>query len=149
MTDELVKQGAQALIVPTMDVADWGERQHELHARVAPIRAAEYGIPIFRLASSGISQLVEPTGRIMASTPFPGEAAVLAGTLELRQPGHLPLDRWLAPGALGVVLILPVVLLLRRAGTAPKGESRKTQPSQTSNVGFWTLSLSQPSNPCA
>ena len=56
VTDELVRQGAQMIIAPTMDVADWGRHQHELHARVAPVRAAEYGIPIFRVASSGISQ---------------------------------------------------------------------------------------------
>jgi predicted amidohydrolase len=53
VTDKLARLGAKAIIVPTMDVADWGLRQHELHARVAPVRAAEYGIPIFRLASSG------------------------------------------------------------------------------------------------
>src|SRR5215469_12507991 len=57
--DPLVKMGAQMIIVPTMDVVDWGKRQHQLHALVAPVRAAEYGLPIFRLASSGISQAVD------------------------------------------------------------------------------------------
>ena len=75
VTDELVRLGAQAIIVPTMDIADWGRHQHEMHARVAPVRAAEYGIPIFRLASSGISQCVDATGHVLASAPFPGEAA--------------------------------------------------------------------------
>ena len=56
VTDALVRQGAQMLIVPTMDVETWGQHQHELHARIAPVRAAEYGILIFRVASSGISQ---------------------------------------------------------------------------------------------
>jgi apolipoprotein N-acyltransferase len=41
VTDRLLRLGAQALIVPTMDLIDWGRRQHELHARVAPMRAAE------------------------------------------------------------------------------------------------------------
>src|SRR6202012_354920 len=58
VTDELVRQGAQLLIVPTMDVEEWGRHEHKLHALVAPVRAAEYGVPIFRLASSGISQAV-------------------------------------------------------------------------------------------
>ena len=40
VTDELVRQGAQLLIVPTMDVDFWGRHQHELHSRVAPVRAA-------------------------------------------------------------------------------------------------------------
>lgn len=58
VTDELVRQGAQLIICPTMDVSEWGRHEHELHTRVAPVRAAEYGVPIFRLASSGISQAV-------------------------------------------------------------------------------------------
>jgi len=97
VTDGLVKKRAEAMLVPTMDVADWGERQHRLHGRVAPVRAAEYGIPIFRLASSGISQVVDRFGRLQAEAPFPGEAAVIHGTLNLNGPGRLPLDRWLAP----------------------------------------------------
>jgi apolipoprotein N-acyltransferase len=122
VTDRLVKLGAEALIVPTMDVVDWGRRQHELHARVAPIRAAEYGLPMFRVASSGISQLVDRAGRLQASAPCPGEGAMIAGTIEFRGPGHLPLDRWLAPLALAVTVLLilgAVVQQLRaRSGSA-------------------------------
>lgn len=96
VTDPLVKLGAEALIVPTMDVVDWGKRQHELHARVGPIRAAEYRLPIFRLASSGISQAIDSSGRVVASAPFPGEASMLAADLPLTGSGRLPYDRWLA-----------------------------------------------------
>ncbi len=98
VTDELVRQGAQMLIVPTMDVAEWGQHQHELHARVAPVRAAEYGIPIFRLASSGISQGVNKSGRVQSSAPFPGEGEVIVfGAVLPKGGGSLPLDRYLAP----------------------------------------------------
>lgn len=96
VTDELVRQGAQAIIVPTMDVQDWGLRQHWLHGRVAPVRAAEYGIPIFRLCSSGISQAVSGEGRIFASAGFPGQGETIAATLHLDPgKGTLPLDRYL------------------------------------------------------
>ncbi len=97
VVDELVRQGAQALIVPTMDVADWGKHQHELHSRVAPTRSAEYGIPIFRVCSSGISQLVNARGKVEASAPFPGDEAMLGGKMDLGEKGKLPLDHWLAP----------------------------------------------------
>ena len=99
MTDELVRQGAQMLIVPTMDVADWGRHQHELHARVAPVRAAEYRIPIFRVASSGISQGVNQRGAVQSQAPFPGEGEMLFFGVNLSsgRRGSLPLDRWLAP----------------------------------------------------
>ena len=102
VTDRLVRLGAEALLVPTMDVLDWGRRQHELHARVAPVRAAEYGIPIFRLASSGISQAVASDGQVMASAPCPGDGAILRATLPLRAAGQVPWDGWLAPGCVGV-----------------------------------------------
>ena len=95
--DELVRQGAEAIIVPTMDVADWGKHQHEIHARVAPTRAAEFGIPIFRVCSSGISQLVNAHGKVESTAPFPGDEAMLGGKLELRGKGSLPFDHWLAP----------------------------------------------------
>lgn len=112
VTDRLIKLGAEALIVPTMDVLDWGSAQHELHARIAPIRAAEYGLPIFRVASSGISQLVDRSGCVAATAPCPGDGATIAGTLEMRGAGRRPLDRWLAPFAADVTVALTVWLLV-------------------------------------
>ncbi len=111
VTDELVRQGAQLLIVPTMDVAEWGKHQHELHSRVAPVRAAEYGIPIFRLASSGISQAIGSGGNVIAQTAFPGNGDVLAAKLRLPMRGSLPLDRWLAPVCVGMTGIVTAALL--------------------------------------
>lgn len=120
VTDELVRQGAQMLIVPTMDVADWGRHQHELHARVASVRAAEYGIPIFRVASSGISQGVDRSGRVRASAPFEGDGEMLffGVNLNANRRGSLPLDRWLAPFCVvvtgGFVVWLAVETLMKR-----------------------------------
>ena len=94
--DRLVSAGAQAFIIPTMDAEGWGEQQHRLHGKIAPVRAREYAIPIFRLASSGISQFVGPDGKVIASTPFPGQGERLSGRLVLGNPGSLPLDRYLA-----------------------------------------------------
>jgi apolipoprotein N-acyltransferase len=93
VTDELIRKGAQAIIVPTMDVEDWGGRQHRLHARVAPVRAGEYGVPIFRLCSSGISQAVSQQGTVLATAPFPGQGKTLEATLEIPRRGRLPIDR--------------------------------------------------------
>jgi apolipoprotein N-acyltransferase len=105
VTDELVRQGAQLIIAPTMDVAEWGRRQHELHARVAPVRAAEYGIPIFRLASSGISQGVNRKGRTTAGAPFPGAGEILFFDARIAGKGSLPGDRWFAPACVGITTV--------------------------------------------
>ena len=123
VTDELVRQGAQLLIVPTMDVAEWGQHQHELHSRVAPVRAAEYGVPIFRLASSGISQAVTDAGHVVAQTRIGGNGEILAAQLRLPARGSLPLDRWLAPlctGATGVVTIALIFLAWKDRRAKPK-----------------------------
>ena len=109
VTDELVRQGAQLLIVPTMDVEFWGRHQHELHSRVAPVRAAEYGIPIFRVASSGISQAVSSGGQVIAQTSVGGYGEIFSAQLRLPRQGSIPIDRYLAPlcvGATGVILVI-------------------------------------------
>jgi apolipoprotein N-acyltransferase len=119
VTDRLVRMGAEALIVPTMDVADWGKRQHEQHARVGPVRAAEYHVPIFRLASSGISQAISSTGALLASAPFPGQGAMIFANLSLRGSGRVPYDRWLALVCVaGSAVLLAALFVPRRRAAA-------------------------------
>ena len=114
VTDGLVKQGAQLIIVPTMDVADWGEHQHQLHALVAPVRAAEYRVPIFRLASSGISQAISSTGGTLATAPFPGEGKTLFAEFRLKGHGSLPMDRFVAPFAVCVTGVAFIFFACRK-----------------------------------
>jgi apolipoprotein N-acyltransferase len=112
VTDELIRQGAQFLIFPTMDIAEWGKEEHKLHGRIAPMRAAEYLIPVFRLCSSGISQFVGRDGRVISSAPFPGQDVVLSSKLEIATPGRMPLDRPVAPLAVvltGMLLLYMIV----------------------------------------
>jgi apolipoprotein N-acyltransferase len=127
--DRLVKMGAQLIIVPTMDVVDWGERQHELHALVAPVRATEYGIPIFRVASSGISQAVDSHGVTVATAPFAGEGRSLFATLDPAEHTSIPMDRYLALVAVavtGIVLFwLNVGKLRKKPNTTPNEKPEK------------------------
>ena len=131
VTDELIRRGAQAIIVPTMDVEDWGERQHALHARVAPIRAAGYGVPIFRLCSSGISQAVDAHGKVLAVAAFPGQGELMGAKFELPRRGRLPIDRWLVwpcVAICAVFLVWHVIYSFR--SSFPPFDSRR-QPLQS------------------
>ena len=101
--DKLVDLGAQALLVPTMDVESWGEKEHKLHERVAPLRAVEYGIPVFKTASSGISQSVNSKGQVLASAPFPGQGEILSSHLQIQKAGSKPVDRYLFWPALFII----------------------------------------------
>lgn len=114
VTDELVRQGAQGLIFPTMDIQDWGLGQHQLHARVAPFRAAEHEVPIFRLCSSGISQSVASSGRVLQSVGFPGQGEIINNKMQLVAAGRIPPDRWLARLAVVATLLLTVLVVIPR-----------------------------------
>jgi len=124
VTDTLVRLGAQAIIVPTGDPAIWGFHQHKLHARVAPTRAAEYGIPVFRVVSSGISQHVNSDGQVMATAPYPGQGEIMAGRLRLKEKGSVPFDRYLALlsvliTALTIIWLFIVIIRNRRMLAVP------------------------------
>ncbi len=110
--DDFVRQGAEGLILPTMDVVTWGEYERRmLHGRLAPVRAAEYGIPVFSVWSSGESQLVDRRGRVIATAGYPGQGEMIAGPFDLRGAGRVPPDRVVAMGAVIGTGILIVYLV--------------------------------------
>jgi apolipoprotein N-acyltransferase len=98
--DDFVREGAQGLIIPTMDLAIWGQYERRmLHGRMAPIRSAEYGIPTFGVWSSGESQLTDRFGRVVARGGYPGQGEMIAGAFNLAEGGRVPPDRIVAWGA--------------------------------------------------
>ncbi len=127
--DELVKQGAQTLIIPTMDVVDWGRAQHETHGRLGPIRAAEYGIPVVRVCSSGVSQIVSAQGRVEQDLSFDGQGAIFASTLTLEKAGRLPRDRWLVRGCVFATAVLLLAGLLAPLRPKPDTSAPVSTPS--------------------
>lgn len=114
IVDRLVQLGARLLLVPTMDVGEWGFYEHWLHAKIAPARAAELSVPVFRLASSGISQMVTDRGHVLAQAPSPGDKATLGGVIELPEKGRAVWDRRLALLSVGVVAGIVATLVFRR-----------------------------------
>jgi apolipoprotein N-acyltransferase len=135
VVDRLAQLGAEGIVVPTMDVAEWGGRQHQLHTRIAPVRAAEYGVPIFRVCSSGISQLVDRAGGVIASAPFPGEFATISGNLRLERRGTLPVDRVIAPiSTLLTALFIGWMLILEASKNLPGKLSARSTKMQRSPV---------------
>jgi apolipoprotein N-acyltransferase len=116
VTDQLVRDGALALIVPTMDAALWGASQHELHARIGSLRAAEYGLPVFRMTTSGFSEVIDSHGQVLARSSVPGQGDIIVGTLDLRGPGRVPVDRQLVFAGMGVsaIVLLRVILMAFR-----------------------------------
>ncbi len=73
--------GAEYFVVPTMDAESWGVKQHDQHAELARMRAAENGRWIFVCATSGVSQLIDPSGHLHARLGAM-EQGEISGTLK-------------------------------------------------------------------
>ncbi len=59
-----VKNGAELLLVPTYDPIEWGVLEHKQHSSMTSVRAVENGRFIAKTSTSGISQIIDPNGRI-------------------------------------------------------------------------------------
>jgi apolipoprotein N-acyltransferase len=104
-----------------------------LHSLVSPLRAKEYGIPIFRTGSSGISQLVDADGRVMARGSFAGQEEIVGGTLQLPKRGRLPLDHWLAPASVIATVCFATGFCIKQLQVAVRTKKRtpgRTGPSK-------------------
>ena len=93
VTDPLAAQQMQALLIPTLDLESWGSHQHWLSARLAAVRAAEYGVPVIRLASSGFSQFLDARGGLLASGSMPGQREIVSAMVQIGSPARQPWDR--------------------------------------------------------
>ncbi|MFC7337834.1 apolipoprotein N-acyltransferase [Haloferula chungangensis] len=67
---EAVKNGAELLLIPSMDAQHWTARQHLQHAELFRHRAAENGRWLVVAASSGMTQVIDPSGKRVDSLPL-------------------------------------------------------------------------------
>jgi len=67
---ELARQGAKIIAVPNTDPPSIGYLLHHLHAAFLPIRAIENDVAILKADLTGLSQVIEPDGRVVAEAPL-------------------------------------------------------------------------------
>jgi len=67
---ELARQGAKIIAVPNTDPPSIGYLLHHLHAAFLPIRAIENKVAIVKADLTGLSQVIEPDGRVVAEAPL-------------------------------------------------------------------------------
>ncbi len=85
---KIVSQGAEFIVAPTFDAESWTAKQHEQHAALARIRAAETGRWFAAAASSGVTQFIDPGGNLRARLPLvrPGTLSYRVGRSSARTP---------------------------------------------------------------
>nr|WP_209842850.1 apolipoprotein N-acyltransferase [Rubellimicrobium aerolatum] len=117
--EEFGAERPRLLLLVTNDAwfgKDAGPQQHFALGR---LRAVEFGLPLVRAANTGISGLIDGTGRVLASLPLD-----TAGALEVRLPPALAptpyarLGDWPVYG-LGLLVLLGAAF--RRRGIDPRG----------------------------
>jgi apolipoprotein N-acyltransferase len=130
---QLVRHGAQLLVVPTYDDRAWTGLQALQHARVVQARAAEAGRWVLRPTSSGLTEVIAPTGEVTGSLSS-GEPGALLTRVALRED-LTPYVRagWLLPYlclalAAGMVVALGAGRVVRRRSPlspAPQGRGER------------------------
>lgn len=61
---KMTANGAEFIASPVMDAMSWSARQHDQHAELFRIRATENHRWVFSSATSGVSQSIDPLGRV-------------------------------------------------------------------------------------
>ena len=77
----ITRNGAELLFIPTFDHMSWSALQHKQHSAMTSMRAVENGRYIARATTSGISQIVDPNGRVTDSIGI-GESDAIVGLIE-------------------------------------------------------------------
>jgi apolipoprotein N-acyltransferase len=67
---ELARAGAEVHFMPTLDEGGWGGTQHVEHALLPRLRAIENRRAVVQAATSGVSQIIDEHGRVLAEVPY-------------------------------------------------------------------------------
>lgn len=78
LTRQAVASGAQIIAMPNYDPPTPRAVLHHLHAALMPFRAVENRVAFVRADPNGISQIIAPSGRIVAQTPLYRAEALVA-----------------------------------------------------------------------
>ncbi|MEO6299373.1 MAG: apolipoprotein N-acyltransferase, partial [Paracoccaceae bacterium] len=85
------------------------------HAAQARLRAVEQGLPLVRVANTGVTEMVDARGRVTASLPF-GEP----GYLDTLLPGPLPATLYAQYGEIPVLLLLAALAIAAMVKRRPR-----------------------------
>lgn len=116
ITRRMTAAGAEMFIVPIMDAESWTARQHDQHAELFRIRAAENGRWMFVCGSSGVSQVIDPHGHVHARLSALAQGTMTGAILPETKLTFYTRFGWLTPWlVLGLAAVGWFALLLPRS----------------------------------
>ncbi len=108
----LVDRGAEILLGPVMDVAKWPEQERMQHAWMAPFRSIELRRCCVRAASSGISQIIDATGKVLNQRTQQEGPGILRGEIyTVKNKTLFVKGGYLFAPAVGFFFLIVVVIL--------------------------------------
>lgn len=109
---DLIQQDhLDALIIVTNDAWFGNTSGPYQHLSSAQLRAAEFGVPVLRVANTGVSAIIDPYGRLLHKLPY-GKEGTISAKLPRRVAGTFYAQhRWFA-----VFMILVILGLLHFVG---------------------------------
>lgn len=130
----LVSQGAELLLIPVMNPGAWPETQRHQQAEMATIRAIETRRYALRAASSGISQIVAPTGEVQSQRTQTQGPGILTGQVALETSrSFFTRAGYLLPQAIAYTFLAAVIVLTitpnpaRAATTTPPAQDFRSR----------------------
>lgn len=134
VTRRLAAAGAQIIAVPNYDPPTPHALLHRLHATITPFRAVENHVPMVRADPTGLSQIVDSCGRIVAEAPLDVATALVADVVpgDGRGTPFTLLGDWLAYLCLaGVGAFVSGTLVMPRWVARRKGKEGERDPIGT------------------
>ncbi|MCS3918826.1 nitrilase-related carbon-nitrogen hydrolase [Fervidibacter sacchari] len=121
---ELARQGAKIIAVPNTDPPSIGYLLHHLHAAFLPIRAIENDVAILKADLTGLSQVIEPDGRVVAEAPLDKPVVLEEKLRVVRSTTTTPFTRFGDWFVYFCAIMAAVLLILEFAGRVKRDESR-------------------------
>ncbi len=126
LTRAAVAGGARVIAVPNYDPPTHHAVLHHLHAALMPFRAAENGVALVRADPNGLSMVVDPWGKISASSPL-YRAEVVAAKIPLGDGKGTFFTRW--GDWLAYLCVSIVVAVAITAVVSTLSAKRRSSPS--------------------